>query len=319
MSSLYTIAFYNTENLFDTSNDKKLLDDDFSPKGRRKWTQKRYDNKIMKLSTAISKIGLDETFHPPSIVGLAEIENSRVIEDLIDNENLGKDIYAYVHYDSTDERGMDVGLIYNKNVFSVEHSQVLHPPMIYNGDGRDQTRDVLYIKGKLAEQLIHIFVVHMPSRREENVNSPKRHVIAEKLSLHVKEIQDREENPNIVILGDFNADPTADSIKKFFHTEPHRNIKDKYSFHNPMEDLENKGHFTNLHQKNKLLFDQMLFSYGFFTNETKIDLVETHVFNPFFLQEWDKKYEGQPFRTYVGSKYLGGYSDHFPIYSILKI
>lgn len=319
MSSRYTIAFYNTENLFDIANQKDLLDDDFTATGRRKWTPKRYDNKIMKLASAIAKIGWDETRSLPSLVGLAEIENAKVLTDLIDNEYLGRDTYNFVHFDSIDERGMDVALLYNKHIFTVEQAAPMRAPMIYDGGGRDRTRDILYVKGKLSGALIHLLVVHMPSRREGDINSPKRHAIAESLGEKVRALQEEEDHPLILIMGDFNADPQADSIKNFFHTTSEKDSLDKYGFYNPMENLESKGSFTTTHQKHKLLYDQMLFSAGFFHQNTHIELIEAQVFNPHFLQEWNEKYAGQPFRTYVGSKYLGGYSDHFPVYSIIKI
>lgn len=315
---LFTIAFYNTENLFDTNDDEETLDRNFTPNGNRKWTKKRYENKIGKLSMAISKIGVEETSYPPSIIGLAEVENAKVVQDLINKEYLGRENYDFVHYDSWDERGIDVALIYNTKVFNVEHSEPLRPPMIYNGDGRDMTRDVLYVRGKLNDSLMHIFVVHMPSRREENVNSPKRQAIAEHLNQKIRNIQENESNPHIIVLGDFNADPTAPSLKKYLNGDSRKPLADEKGFHNPMELLENDGHFTTKHRKDSLLYDQILFSAAFFVNHARPSVVTTHVFNPYFLQEWDQKYKHSPFRTFVGSKYLGGYSDHFPIYSILK-
>lgn len=318
MSSLYTIGFYNTENLFDTIDDPHRYDDDFTPNGSRKWVEKKYRNKIGKLSMTISKIGLEETSYPPSIMGVAEVENDIVMRDLIDNQNLGTEIYDFVHYESWDERGIDVALIYNKNVFKVEHSEPLRPPMIYNGNANDLTRDVLYVRGKLANRLMHIFVLHMPSRREDGVNQPKRHAIAEHLNNKISYIQENEEDPKIVILGDFNAQPKAKSLKKFIKSSSKIPRSGDFSFFNPMEILQEKGQYSNFHKREKLLFDQILFSSGFFLPH-RSQLVSTKIFMPYFLQEWNEKYKNQPFRTYVGWKYLGGYSDHYPVYSIIKI
>ncbi|MDO5654972.1 MAG: endonuclease [Flavobacteriaceae bacterium] len=316
---MFTVAFYNTENLFDIFNDPKTLDDDFTPQGKRKWTQNRYENKIGKIAMTISRIGLDETGYPPSLVGLAEVENDVVVQDLIKNKYLGEENYDFVHFDSQDERGIDVALIYNKHVFFPEHSEPLHPPMIYDGGGRDLTRDILYVKGKLYHRRIHVFVVHMPSKREENYNLAKREAIAQKLWHKIEDISREEKNPYIIVLGDFNSDPTTDTLKKYLKGQHQKPKSSELSFFNPMELLVRDGHFTTVHRKDWLLFDQMLFSTAFFSAYASPTLVGTQVFNPYFLQEWNHKYRFQPFRTYVGRKYLGGYSDHFPIYSILKI
>ena len=181
MQPFYTVAFYNTENLFDIYDDPNTIDEDYTPTGSREWTLDRYVNKIGKISLAMSKIGVEETNYPPTLIAVAEVENATVVEDLIYNEHLGEDTYDYIHYDSWDERGIDVALIYNHKVFNVEHSEPLRPPMIYNGNGKDLTRDVLYVCGKLEDVCIHIFVVHLPSKRDKDVNKPKRDAIAQML------------------------------------------------------------------------------------------------------------------------------------------
>lgn len=316
---MFTVAFYNTENLFDIFNDPRTLDDDYTPNGRLNWTKKRYDNKVGKIAMTLSKIGAEETGYPPTLIGLAEVENAGVVKDLIANHHLGRENYDFVHFDSLDERGIDVALIYNSKVFNVEHCEPLRPPMIYNGDGRDLTRDVLYVRGILCERKIHVFVVHLPSRREENVNEPKRLAIAQKLRNKIEHILQDEENPHIIVLGDFNSQPEADSVRKYLKGSVRIPHGDDMHFYNPMELLIRDGHFTTVHRKDWLLFDQMLFSPAFFSSGASPTVISTQVFNPYFLQEWNHKYRFQPFRTYVGRKYLGGYSDHFPVYTIIKI
>lgn len=318
MQSLYTIAFYNCENLFDIYDDPETLDDDFTPEGSKKWTLKRYKNKIGKLSMTISKIGFEETEHLPTLVGLAEVENEDVVKDLIDNENLGKNKMDYVHYDSFDERGIDVAMLYNPKVFRVIHSEPIRPPKIYGDDPRGRTRDILYVEGKLIDSTMHIFVVHLPSKRDRNFNLPLRQAIIQQLSERIQDVREEEKDPHIVVLGDFNTDPDALSLKKYLKAKNKPNPNDM-GMYNPMEMLVKDGHFTTVHRKNWLLFDQMLFSSAFLSSHSTPNLVDTQVFNPYFLQEWDHKFRFQPFRTFVGRKYLGGYSDHFPIYSIIKM
>lgn len=318
MQAFYTIGFYNTENLFDTFNDPKKFDDDFTPKGRKKWTPKRFENKIGKLAKTISLIGRKESGFPPVILGLAEVENAYVIKELLKISHLKDFPYGFIHHDSLDERGIDVALIYNKKIFRVKHWEPIHPPVIVRGDVQDFTRDALYVKGKIKNTVLHIFTLHLPSQRNDNVNQPLRESIAQMLRTRINNILSQDENANIIIMGDFNDNPDSETLKRYFKTKSHKLGLDSHSFYNPMEVLAKNGRFTNLHRKNWLLYDQMLFSENFLDKTEKPELIKTEIFNAYFLQEWKRKYKSQPFRTYVGRKYLGGYSDHFPVYSILK-
>jgi len=156
-SRLNTISFYNLENLFDTIDDPNTLDDDFTPKGRKKWSLRRYKKKLYKLGKTIAEIGNSETQNPPVLVGVAEIENQQVMEDLLATEHLVNIKYDYVHYDSPDERGIDCGLIYHKDHFEVLHSEPI-ALLLYEENGRrDTTRDILYVKGKLNKEEIPYF------------------------------------------------------------------------------------------------------------------------------------------------------------------
>ncbi|MXV37311.1 endonuclease [Flavobacteriaceae bacterium Ap0902] len=319
MQRFQTIAFYNCENLFDPFNDPAKLDREFTPSGYRKWTLERYENKINKLAMTISKIGEEETNHLPALIGLSEVENGSVLKDLINTPYLKEVNYDFVHYDSYDERGIDVALLYNQDLFHVIHSEPIHPPMLDHGSGRDLTRDVLYVKGELLNKEIHLFVLHLPSQRDEKFNDLKRDAITTKLREKINHIFQDETEPAIMVMGDFNASPDSKSLKRNLLTQKNRWFDSKTNLYNPMELFGMQNKFTNMHGKHKLLFDQMLFSYKFLKVENKPSLYKAEVFNPHFLQEWSRKRKGQPFRTYAGRKYLGGYSDHFPIYSILKL
>ena len=146
---LQTIAFYNLENLFDLEDDPNTHDNDFLPTSEKKWTPKRYKNKLRKLGFAISNIGKKETGKHPAIVGLAEVENAKAIEDLITSKHLEDINYGYVHYDSLDERGIDVALLYNKQVFELIDSKTV-PIILTDEEGeRDYTRDILKVSGNL--------------------------------------------------------------------------------------------------------------------------------------------------------------------------
>lgn len=319
MHTFQTIAFYNVENLFDTVNDPDTYDDDFTPQGKKAWTINRYKNKLGKIAKAISEIGKEETGLPPSIVGLAEVENKQVLQDLIQVSHLQKEPYKFVHFDSKDERGIDVALLYNSKFFTVEHAESISPPEFIEADNSiDYTRDILYVNGKMKKQLLHFFVVHLPSQRHANINKEKREAIAALVKKRIDLILCSEKNPFIVVLGDFNANPQSDTLKKYFKTTDSPDQQGKCQFFNPMELLIAEGKFTNKHKSQKILYDQMLFSKAFLSQYPTPNLALCEIFNPYFLQEWKRQYKGLPFRTYVGRKYVGGYSDHFPVYSVLK-
>ena len=307
----YTVAFYNLENLFDTKNDPNTLDDDFTPKGKKNWNNYRYKNKIRKLGNVIAQLGTQRSFYTPAIVGVVEVENQAVLNDLVASKNLKKHNYGIVHYDSPDERGIDVALLYKKELFEVLHSETF--PLYLEGKNgeRDYTRDVLLVKGNLNNEEIYILVNHWPSRRSGEDLSEEKRIKAAKLVVSiVKKITAETKNAKVIIMGDFNDDPSNISVKKHLVND---------TFYNPMERLINTGNGTLNHQKTWHLFDQIIFSKNFFNiEEKKHSFKYAEVFDKHFLKEWKGKYKGNPFRTYIGKRYQGGFSDHFPVYVYLK-
>lgn len=309
---LYTIAFYNLENLFDVENNKYTLDDDFTPTGFKKWTVERYESKRKKLARTILDIGKEENKYPPVLVGISEVENQTVIRDLIGTTPLDSLRYSYVHYESPDERGIDTALLYNPKYFKVMSSEAL--PLIVdnlNGD-RDTTRDILYVKGTLNNEPVHVFVNHWPSRRDGgDATEYKRLVAANLIKEKMKGIEATEPSPNYLVMGDFNDDPTSRSIEC---------LLEDTTLYNPMEKLhfpKQRGSANYKHTWS--LFDQILISHNFLNYEKGThSFSNANIFDESFLKEKIGKYKGNPHRTYAGSKYLGGYSDHFPVYIVLK-
>jgi len=305
----HTIAFYNIENLFDTVDDPHTNDDDFLPTSEKRWTEKRYQKKLNKLGSVICKIGKNEK-HTPSIVGLAELENAFVLKGLLKSEKLAALNYGFVHYDSMDERGIDVALLYNKDVFKVLSSETFKVHLEDDGEV-DYTRDILLVSGELDGELVHVIVNHWPSRREgEVLSAPKRMLAAEKVLYVISQLKTEYQDPKIIVMGDFNDNPSDASIKKL--------VNDGVLF-NPMETLLSidKGSLSYNFEWN--LFDQILCSINFMeTKSGALKYKTVAVYNDKFLTQYDGKYEGQPFRTYVGKKYKGGFSDHFPVYIKLK-
>ncbi len=308
----FTVAFYNLENYFDTRNDPHKLDDDFTPKGFKKWDDKRFAWKTKKLAKAISEIGEEETDAPPVLLGVAEIENAKVLEALLASKKLKDVNYDYVHFESPDERGIDTGLIYNADFFEVLKGETL-PLLVENTNGeRDFTRDILYVSGKLNGEKIHLFVNHWPSRRDGSKETEYKRVAAAATVLQKIELLKKEDKePHIIVMGDFNDNPQSASIK---------HLMESRLFINPMEKLLSPLGGSANYKGEWSLFDQVLLSHSFLNVEKGTHSFDkAAIFAPRFLKEWKGKYKGNPYRTYAGRKYIGGYSDHFPVYAVLEL
>lgn len=308
--NVVSVAFYNLDNLFDIFDDPDTLDDDYTPTGDKKWTYKRYKSKVNKMSQVISKIGIDYSPNPPVLIGLAELENESVISDLTKTKYLREHHYDYVHYDSPDERGIDVGLIFLKKEFELLSSKI-YPLLLIEDDGRrDFTRDILLVKGKIKGDLVYIIVNHWPSRREGKEKSDfKRMAAAERVLEIVEEVKTETANPKIIVMGDFNDGYDCASIKHL--------VKDQ--FYNPMERLKTTGNGSSVYNDDWYLFDQIIFSYNFLEEETKgFRFKYADVYDPKFIRTWRGRRKNKPHRTFVGGWYQGGYSDHFPVYAYLE-
>ncbi|MCX2681244.1 endonuclease [Galbibacter sp. EGI 63066] len=313
-NNTYSIGFYNLENLFDTIDDPNILDDDFTEEGKLEWDEDRYQNKIYKLGRAISEIGTNEAGEPPVLVGVAEVENKKVLNDLTGSSILRPFSYEYVHYNSPDERGIDTALLYQKEHLEVLNEEIV-PLLVDSEEGeRDYTRDILHVTGNLHGERIHILVNHWPSRRHGADETSYKRVKAAKL-IHsiIERVKEEEASPKFIIMGDFNDDPQSESIKTLVNEA-------KLKLYNPMEKLHIPDERGSLSYHSKWnLFDQIIISANFFdVTVSKHTFIRADILDERFLEEWNKKYEGEPFRTYVGRKYLGGYSDHFPVFIHLK-
>ena len=308
---MQTIAFYNLENLFDLVDNKHTNDNDFLRTSVKKWTPKRYENKLRKLGYAISNIGKEETGKHPTLVGLAEVENAKVIKDLISSKHLTEYSYGYVHYESPDERGIDVALLYDTTIFEVTHTETFTIHLTDKDNLPDYTRDILLTTGLLDGEQIHVIVNHWSSRREgEKETEFKRLASSNKVNEIIKALQLQFKNPKIIIMGDFNDEPYNTSIKQ---------LVEKFSLFNPMETLRSYSRGSVFLNGKWSLFDQIFFTINFFksSNET-YEFFKADIFDQDFLKLFNGPYKGSPFRTYVGKKYKGGYSDHFPVYAIFK-
>ncbi len=306
-----SIAFYNLENLFDTLNDPNILDDAFTPKGELGWNASRYSEKLDKLSRVIAKIGKAETRSAPAIVGVAEVENKKVLRDLVTAEALAALNYEYVHHNSPDERGIDTALLYRKDVFKVLESRS-YSLYISNVEGlRDFTRDILYVHGRLEGIELFILVNHWPSRGEGvELSNPKRIAAAKRNREIIAEIQAQNPEARIIIMGDFNDDPQSEAV---------RNHLVSTDFYNPMIFLLTRYAGSLTHRGDWYLFDQIILSPNWMkAYENPLEYEKSAIYNPEILREPEGRFKGNPLRTYAGDNYLGGASDHFPVYVVFK-
>ena len=313
-----TIAFYNVENLFDTINDPKTWDDDRTPKGRDRWTSLIYEKKLKNIAKVIAEIGFDLTNQAPSVIGLCEIENRRVLEDLIKTESLIKENYKIIHYDSPDERGIDVAMLFKQNRFIVSSSKT-YPLYLKRKDGsRDYTRDHLLVSGFLDKDPIHFIINHWPSRSGGQMRSEPSRILAGKLNKKIIDsILQSNPNANIISMGDFNDNPSDKSIKPILNTIFKKSKIKEGQLFNPMEELYRKGYGSYRYRDKWDMIDQFLLSKNLVDNKNGLFFLKASVFNKKYLINPSGKYEGYPFKSFAGGKFLNGYSDHFPIYLYL--
>lgn len=314
-----SIAFYNVENLFDTVNDPLVFDDERTPGGQYVWNELRYQQKIENISTVISAVGQSVTGSSPDIIGLCEVENFKVLQDLVKHPKMIDFDYGIVHYDSPDDRGIDVALLFKKSAF-LPTSSKSHRLLLFDEDGfRDYTRDQLVVSGYLDEEEIHFIVNHWPSRRGGEARSQPLRVKAAQLTKRIIDsLQRNNQTSKIIAMGDFNDDPKNISIKKVLKARGRKNKLDSTSLFNPMEKLFKKGYGTLAYRDKWNLFDQLLLTPNLLgTPSRKYLFWKAGIFNPKYLQNKSGPYKGYPFRAYVGTSYQGGYSDHFPVFLFL--
>ena len=315
---IISMGFYNLENLFDTVDDTLINDEEFLPKGARAWTEERYKEKLGNMAYVISQIGIADVQAGLSFIGVSEIENRKVLEDLVIQPVLKDRNYQIIHYDSPDWRGVDVGLLYNPSHFTPIKSRAI--PLINIEDGeRKFTRDVLYVKGLLDNDTVHIMVNHWPSRTGgEARTAPFRNNGAKLCRIVVDSLFSVNKESKIFIMGDLNDDPTDESLKSFLRTVD--NVKDvrKTGLFNPFEDFYRRGQGSNAYRDAWSLFDQIVISKGIVDKKNKgYRFFKANIFNKQFLVQASGQYKGYPFRTFSGTTYQSGYSDHFPSYLYL--
>ncbi|KAA6345608.1 hypothetical protein EZS27_006828 [termite gut metagenome] len=314
--SPFRIVFWNTENLFDTHHDSLKLDEEFLPSSLRGWHYGRYKKKLADVSRVITAIG---EWAPPVLVGLCEIENDNVMRDLTTYSPLKEYGYRYVMTDSPDRRGIDVALLYQRDRFKLLESQSLriHP----KSSEHFSTRDILHVTGQLLNgDSLDIFVCHFPSRSSgEKETEPYRLLAARTLKNTVDSLFAVRYCPQIIIMGDLNDYPHSKSVATILTATfpPSQHPKRNGLYHVLARKAKQPDYGSYKYQGEWGLLDHIIVSGSlldpgntFYTDESKAHVAHL----PFLLTE-DEKYGGtQPFRTYYGMKYQGGFSDHLPVY-----
>lgn len=307
-----TVAFYNVENLFDTEDDPKTNDEEFTPTGANEWTPQRYAAKLKNLATVISQLG-NGGF--PAVVGLAEVENRKVVEDLIATKPLASESYGIVHFDSPDARGIDVALIYLKGRFKPTKSFTV--PFANPSDPKFKTRDVLVVSGRLDGEMVHFVVNHWPSRRGGDESATLRGGAAQVARSAVDAILKKDKDAKVIVMGDLNDNPTDESLVEGLKAKGQATDIKRDELFNPMVNIYKSGIGTLPYKGEWNLFDQLIVTPSLLKATHGYKFEFARVYSPDFIKEQDGKYAGSPFRSYAGKKYLGGYSDHFPVYMVV--
>lgn len=299
-----------------------ILQDEFLPKGKKLWGKERYTQKINNISSVIADLGKDVTGIAPVIVGLSEIENREVVVDITNSPALKKHNYGVVHFNSFDARGVDVALIYQKARFIVKDA-IPHPIFIFEADGkRKYTRDILQVTGLLDGEEMTFLVNHWPSRSGgEKVSMPARMEAAKVAKGIIDDLKSKNKDAKVILMGDLNDDPVDPSVKDIFNPAGEMNKVKEDGYYNPMLGLFKKGIGTLAYRDSWNLFDQIISTASFVTNNkdySTFKIYKTEIYNKDYLVSKEGQYKGYPNRMWSGDTYrANGYSDHFPVYTIL--
>ncbi|APY10726.1 endonuclease [Seonamhaeicola sp. S2-3] len=317
---VHTIAFYNLENLFDTENDPTKFDE-ASPMMELKTNREEvYKKKVSNMAKVIADIGQEVTHNSPAIIGISEVENRKVIEDVVNDPMLIEKDYGIVHYHSPDARGIDVALLYQKKLFKPT-STSSHELKIFDdlSKKRVYTRDQLLVSGELEGDLIHIIVNHWPSRSGGEARSRPKRVAAAKLTKRlVDSLQSNDPYAKILVMGDLNDDPINESVKKVLKAKNDRTKVGLKGIYNPYENYFKDGLGTTAYRDAWSLFDQILITKPLLEKDfSSFRFYKAGIFNKNYLITKKGQYKGYPFRSFANGSFTNGFSDHFPVYVYL--
>lgn len=315
------VGFYNLENLFDTIVDPdttKILQEEFTPHGSYTWGTYKYFNKLENMAKVISEIGTDATPDGAAVLGVSEIENRQVLEDLIKEPALKDRNYKIAHIESPDIRGIDVGLLYQEKYFKIKHTASYTVSLPDNPYYR--TRNQLVVTGEMSGEDVTIIVAHWPSRRGgQKASAYKRNAAGALGRRIVDSLFIDNPTAKIIVMGDLNDDPVDPSVKEYLFAGGKINKLAENELYNPFWAHFKKGDCTLAYRDAWNLFDQVIISQSFL-NEDQDGYIfhNSYVFRRDYLFQKEGRFAGYPLRTHAGGEYMNGYSDHLPAYIILK-
>lgn len=329
----YVIGFYNLENLFDIYDDPAKNDEQFLPEGSNKWTEAKYIKKLHNMASVIRAMR-DDNGRYHTILGVSEIENRLVLEDLISQPEIADANYQIVHFDSPDRRGVDVAFLYDPRSFAYIDSEAI--PFTFEGttltsDMTEEemedfrTRDIVMVRGTISGEMCAFYVAHLPSR-VGGKSGFLRSRGAEIIYAHAMALMEEFPGIKIAVMGDMNDDPFDESMKIMMHGQ--KDVKDvtPTEFFNPFYSMLENGYGTLCYQGTWSIYDQILVNHDF-VNAPKGSLqirkiVKNKYYGRVFKKPWmtqaSGQYKGYPFRTFSGGAFIGGYSDHYPTYIVIS-
>ena len=330
----YVVGFYNLENLFDTYNDPAKNDEEFLPEGKNKWTDVKYQKKLTNMAKVIKSMKeANGAWH--ALLGVSEIENRLVLEDLVMDPQIAEANYQIVHYDGPDRRGVDVALLYNPRVFKFLDSESI--PFTFEGSSIDwiqskeerdyfRTRDILMGHGLIHAEHFSIYVAHLPSRSGgKKGGNQLRDRGGEIMYEHAMMMQQKYPGIKIVCMGDMNDNPTDPSMAEYLHGREFRADVTDTDFFSPFTSMLKAGFGSLAYQGEWNIYDLLLVNNSLANPaDGTFGIRQLHkkgyygrVYNPKFLTNQKGQYKGTPFRTFSNGAFIGGYSDHYPTYIMI--
>ncbi|MBR2352850.1 MAG: endonuclease/exonuclease/phosphatase family protein [Alistipes sp.] len=316
----YKVMFYNFENLFDTLNDPATFDEEFTPKGGKAWNTTKYNKKLGNLERVLFDIALIDKDYP-AVIGVSEIENRMVLEDVIAQPKLRPANYRIVHFDSPDRRGVDCAFFYRPDVFKLEGSKAVK----FNMPGMPNfyTRDFVTMWGTIDGEPFYFVVSHWPSRLGgKEASSPKREAAAAQCRALADSVRKANPATKVVIMGDLNDDATDKSVMEILGGKGNIKKLVEGDMYNPYVDMLRAGYGTLAYRDAWNLFDNIVISENLATASTGALKIQKapkakfygNIFRAPYLFQREGQYKGYPLRTFVGNNFQGGFSDHLPVY-----
>ena len=308
-------AFYNFENFFDTLHAPKKEDKEFTPTGKYHYTSAIYHAKVHNMATVLQQMATDLMPDGPAIIGAAEIENDQVLQDLVAQPEISARGYRFIHFESPDIRGIDVALLYNPKYFTVLRAEALPVDISALRQKRGHTRDVLHVIGLLGSDTAHVFVNHWPSRLGgEEASEPLRQIAAAVNKQIIDSLLALNPTTRILEMGDLNDDPVDSSVAAILGAKSKRSQVHSGQLYNPWVQIFQHGMGTLCYRGGWNLFDQIILSSGWLKASGRHwRYWKSAVFHPDFITQKTGKETGCPLRSFEGTRWMNGYSDHFPV------